>query len=272
VIVAPAQSAPPLAVTTSASPAWSYFAGTVVVRVDVVVDVAQVDPGSVRLTSSFDPWQVLEPVRSPAASNGALEHRSWVFTIACLKAACLPKGTGAQSFRLPRLTVAARTRAGSDVRVTEEWPTLRVAGRFAPPPSGAGEVAFPPLVTPADVSRTTYAVDPTALAFGLDVLGIALLAAFAVIALVTLFHWLGSGRSDAGSVGPVARAASLVRQSQSRPEGDRRRAVGLLARALRPEANALAASAAEVAWGPPEPEPARLEELATAAEDEVERR
>jgi hypothetical protein len=66
-------------------------------------------------------------------------------------------------------------------------------------------------------------------------------------------------RGPARSMDPLERALALVEQARTRPPADRRRALGLLARALRRVgATATGQAAADLAWSEPEPDAARM--------------
>jgi hypothetical protein len=118
------------------------------------------------------------------------------------------------------------------------------------------------------VPPPTYRIDPGALALALDIGGALLLAA----ALGFIWFEIASRRQprrrDDAPV--LARALALVRDAQTRAVEDRRRAVGLLARALPGDAERLSSDASRIAWSMPEPTPARLEELARDVEHGLE--
>jgi hypothetical protein len=266
-IASSASAAGPLTVETSLSPTWLYFADAVTARVDVLFDRSRVEAQSIQVTPSFGIWRELGPARSSPAAGGTIARRTWWFTVSCLTFACLPRGTTAQPFRLPPVTVAAKAVDGSSLKVSQAWPELNVTGRSLPP---ALPNVRPNFRLQAGVPPATYRLDPTSLALTLDVIGaVAIALALALGGLGVARRW-AARHPTVDNRPPLVRALVLVRQAQGRKAEDRRRAVGLLARSLPEEPDGLSAAASEVAWSKAEPSPNRLEELARTVETELE--
>jgi hypothetical protein len=260
-LAAPALAAPPLRVETSISPTHPLFADTIAARVDVVVDRAKVEPGSVRVEESFGHWRQEGDAQTSTASSGSTAIYSWHFTLTCLDPICLPSSEPLD-VHLPSAAVTARSRGGVPLTAKGEWPEFSVAARI--PPASAPNTPFE---LDTALPTTTYRISPTPLALALDafaallaVLGIALVAP--EIARQRARRPVGDDRS------PLARALAYVREAQGRRTDDRRRAVGLLARTLGRESDGLDAVASRVAWSANEPSAARLEELARAVEND----
>lgn len=263
----PAAAAGRLTVTTSLSPRWLFFADSVTAHVDVLFDPRRVDAHSLRLETSFAPWEETGETRVSTAVGGSIGHRSWRFTIACLSLDCLPRGTGVERFRLPAVTLRAQTRDGSTVVVRRAWSSLKIAGRFLP----SQTVGLRPVFRlNTGVPAATYRVDPSSLALVLDVVGALVVALAAGFGAAEVVRWRAQTRTVA-AVPPLVRALELLRQAEQRDPEDRRRAASLLARTLTRTGNGLASAATEVAWSPHEPAPSRLEELAQAVEAELEK-
>lgn len=263
----PAAAADPLTVTTLVSPRWLYFADSVTARVDVRFDPHRVAAGSIRVEPSFAPWEQIGPARSSAAAGGSVGHRTWWFTLACISIDCVPRGTAAQRFHLPRATVTARALDGSSLDIRRAWPGLRVAGRFAP----AHTIGLRPVFQlNTGLPTATYRANPGSLALALDVIGGLVVALAVGFGAVGAARWRAVRRLAVDATPPLVRALTLVRQSQHRDAEDRRRAASLLARTLSPESDGLRSTAAEIAWSPVEPTPVRLEELARAVEAKLE--
>jgi hypothetical protein len=266
-VVAPALAAGPMAVKISVSPTSVYFADTVTARVEVLFDRRQVVADSIRVNPSFGPWAQLEPARSSTEKSGAIARRTWWFTLDCLTIACVPKGTVVQPFHLPSVTITAQRLDGSSLEVRRAWPALKVAGRFLPPvipdvrPVFKLQTALPP---------AAYRLDPTSFALALDLIGAIVIAlGLALGGREFAVKW-AARHQTVDTMPPLMRALALVRQAQAREVEDRRRAVGLLARALRQGGDGLTAEASEVAWSIRDPTPGSLDELARTVEGELE--
>jgi hypothetical protein len=258
--VAPALAAGPLTVSTSVSNRYLYFADPVLAHVTVIVDRRDADPASVRVTQDFGDWEQLFLTGTTSTSAGPYTRRTWTYQIACLQPTCLP-GLSPVSLHLAPVTVKAKLVSGSTLTVRHPWPKLSVAPRFGPAPRGA----IPVFSLNSDLPRATYRVAPSGLALGLD-LGAALLAGLGVWIVVREVLRRRPAR-PAHELPPLARALNLLREAKVRPADDRRRAAGLLARTLATDRDDdLSVTASRVAWGAPEPAPARLEELAQTVE------
>jgi hypothetical protein len=262
-----AAEAGPLTVTTSVFPRWLYFADTITARVDVRFDPHRVAAGSIRVEPSFAPWEQVAPIGSSTEVGDSIGHRTFTFTLACIAIDCVPRGTAAQRFHLPKASVTAKTETGSSVVVRRSWPGLRIAGRFSP----AHTVGLRPVFQlNTALPSATYRVSPDLLALALDVIGGLVVALALGLGAVEAAKWLATRRLTVDATPPLVRALALLRQSQQRDEEDRRRAASLVARTLSPESDGLMSTATEVAWSPAEPTPDRLEELAQAVEGRLE--
>jgi hypothetical protein len=265
-VLASGAGAAPAHVSTALTPRWLFFADHVTAHVDVVFDERRLDPASVRLETSFAPWEQIDRMRVTMTTSGAIEHRSWSFTLACLSIDCVPRSTLAQRFRVPAVKVTARSRNGADVVIKHSWPTLKVAGRFTPTTTPGLRPVFRVNAAPPAL---TYRSDPGGLALGLLVGGAVLLGAALLIAGIEARRW-ALRRRTVVEPPPLVRALSLLREAQQRDPEDRRRAASLVARTLPRTGNGLASTAARVAWSPESPAPERLEGLAQAVEAELE--
>jgi hypothetical protein len=263
---ASASAAAPARVSTSLAPRWLYFGDHVTAHVDVLFDERQLDPASVRLETSFAPWEQIDRARVSTMKNGTTEHRSWTFTLACLSIDCVPRGTAVQRFHVPAVTVMAQTLGGGSVAIHKAWSTLRVAGRFSPTTTPGLRPVFRVNAAPP---APRYRVDPGGLTIALLAIGTLLVGAALVVVGVETRRWL-AGRKTTVAPAPLVRALTLLREAKQREPEDRRRAASFVARTLPRTGNGLASQAAEVAWSPDDPAPDRLEGLARAVEAELE--
>jgi hypothetical protein len=164
--------------------------------------------------------------------------------------------------------LTGRTRPGSTFSVRRRWPILKLAGRFNP----AQTVGLRPVFRLNSAApAATYRIDPARLALALGLAGALILVAGLSFGVFEVARWRVRSRG-VEAVPPLIRAVELVREAKHRNPEDRRRAASLLSRTVPGGSSGLASTAAEVAWSPDEPAPERLEELAQAAETQLEKR
>ncbi|HEX7525829.1 MAG TPA: hypothetical protein VF327_05940, partial [Gaiellaceae bacterium] len=138
----------PVATLRSLTPTEPQFGDTVVATVEVFVDPRRVDPRSVRLHASFTPFSVTSSARS-VSRKGSLSIVRIVDRLACLDAACLPKGEAA-TFGFPALRVAYP--GGT---VVADWPAVRVHARMT-----AADLRHPMLRVGAPQAQPSYRLPP----------------------------------------------------------------------------------------------------------------
>lgn len=221
----------------SFSPSAVQFGDVTTARVVVTGD-------SSRLVFSVAPLTQLGPTR--------VQHTGGIVTyevpVACLTSACV-SDTG-------RKVVTPRPIRGT------AWQPLTVDGRVSDRDLRAARLPFRADTTPPAPS---YRMRPSLLAAVLDVAGAALVVA--ALALVA-FSLLRARRSVEAPPDELTRALRLARSARHRPEPDRRRAAGYVARLLARREDDLARRADDLAWSRPAPTPDSLEELAEGVERE----
>lgn len=252
-VAALAVATAPLNVAVDVTPRSVPFGDAVEARATIVVDTRFRDPDKVvvRLTSGAFDKLAERRQWSRAGTSAVLRLR---VRLACRSAACVPTDR-ARSVALPALVVDGRS-----VR----WPAVHVLPRV---PAAAVDTDPPPFVADASPPPPTYRVDPdravavlAALALLLGVGGATLLALEGRAALAARPRPRGT---------PLERALARVRASLGARPGERRRAVGALARLVEPAHPTLGRSAAELAWAEPQPEGEDVEALANRVEREV---
>jgi hypothetical protein len=267
-------------VTTALVPRQPLFGDTVRGVVDVVLDPARVDPGSIRIATGFAPWELVgRPERSRRDVGGTTYLRT-AYALRCTTGPCLPGGA-TQAFtltparvsyvRLPREELEAE--AGRLV-VHAEWPLLVVSSRFAASRLDTGDPA-PFRADLVSLPAATYRVQPAVVAGGLVAVA-ALLAALGA-ALVAL-AWPRRAPAPEPepeprpSLSPLEQALALLEES-ARAEGtsERRRALELVAEELEAWGDEELSGAAKVlAWSPGAPPRERTAELAAMVRAELE--
>jgi hypothetical protein len=253
---APAATAAPLTVRASFNTTSVAFGGVVHTHVVVRFDPAVVRAGSIRVLDVGPPLTVLTRASTSQTSRSVTVER----TAACLDRPCAA-AKGDATPRLPPVRVTATARDGRTLRATATWPALHVHGRVTAADLARGR---PPFRADLSTQPVSYSIAPSTLARLLVAAAIALalgalvLAALAVRATVLR-------RVAARPVDELARALRLAREAQTRPEPDRRRALGWVARLLGDAP--LARRTSGLAWSRPAPQPEELSELV----DDVER-
>jgi hypothetical protein len=249
-----------LVVRASFDPPAAQFGDRVVARVVVLADRGVLDTSKLQVTEDVAPLTTLGPAEVSRTTRGRLLVVSYELPTVCVTEQCLAK-----RLRLPAARAEAPRRGGGVVRVETAWPVLEMGGRVT-----AADLAQsrPPFRSDTSAPSVTYRIAPATLSFLLD-LAAALLAA----AGVALAAWQAAGllrrRRASDTRDELERALALVREAEARPPEDRRRAVGLLARLLRPRNERLAGDAGDLAWSEPKPAPDELAALAERVVREV---
>jgi hypothetical protein len=250
-----ARPADALTVRTSFEPPAAQFGDRVVARV-VVVDPSSVDVSRIRITASIAPLTQLAAPTITRTTEGRLAVVTYAVPAVCIDEGCI----GARAPRRLRLE-AARVdvpRAGGTAELAARWPLLELRSRVdaadlvSGRPQFRADSTYPPV---------TYRIAPHTLA--------PLLGAIAAVLAVAGIAWaawqaalLVRRRRGAVTRNELERALALVREAETRPPPDRRRAVGLLARVLRTRDVPLAHDAGELAWSRRAPAPDELDALA----------
>lgn len=252
----------PLSVSTSLTPASSFFGDPLVARVTVSLDSKRVQSGSLTVQPEFAPYIATGRAVVTRRSSGPEGLVVFAYTIQCETDGCLPR-SGPITLKLPPVSVSAVS-GGKRLVARAAWAPVVVSSRLQPADLRASK---PPFRHAASAPAPVFGVAPGALADGLTaaagLLGLVALLLFGREVTVQVAHRRASFR-----LSRLQSALGLVRQSAGRESAaDRRKALELLAEVLAGEGrDALADSAGSVAWDEPDPSPDRILELA----DEVE--
>jgi hypothetical protein len=253
--------APPSGVTvrTSFEHPVVGFGDRVHARAVVLLD----EGSSPRVTVNVAPLAQLGPTHVTRATRGRLLTLTYDVDASCMFEECVGKG-GRKLVKLPPVRVELPGRAPLEVA----WPLLDVRGRVV-----AADLApaQPPLKADTLPPRVDYSVSPSTLARLLTVLAAAL-----ALGGVGLAGWqLAALRREraawAEPLTELEQALALAREAESRSAPDRRRALALLERLLRPRDARLAREARDLAWSSPPPGPEELDELVSDVESKVSR-
>jgi hypothetical protein len=180
----------------------------------------------------------------------------------CIFDECVGKG-GRKLVTLPDVTV---TSPGGDVVAKAPWPRLDVRGRVV---AADLQPTEPPLKADVTAPPVDYRVAPSTLARLLTVLAALLAAGGVALAGRQLAAILRARAAWAEPLTELEQALALAREAESRPAPDRRRALALLERLLRPRDEQLAREARNLAWSSPPPGAEELDELVSEVESKV---
>lgn len=252
-VAALAVATAPLEVAVELTPSAVPFGDAIQARANIVVDTTSRDENAVVVRFRSGAFDKLEERRewSRSGSSAVLLIRA---RLACRSAACVPTDR-ARTVHLPALVVDGRS-----VR----WPILHVLPRV---PAAAVETEPPPFVVGLSPQQPTFRVDPARAVIALVALAMLLGAGGATLLALEARAALAASPRRTGT--PLERALARVRASLGAKPGERRRAVGALARVVGPAHPSLGRSAAELAWAEPEPERDDLEAITSRIEREV---
>ena len=207
------------------------FGDTVRARVDVTLDLRQVDPSTVKVRVGFDPWRRVEPARVTRTDAGSSSHIRMTYVLRCLKQACVPERDTAPlrvragARRVPQPRRRARLAAGP-------FPALTVNTRIRPADLAT---AAPWRLDVTDVPEPSYRASPGLLLALLIAGSLVLLAGRRRAGLRRLAasprRARAGARAGAGAAADAARAGA--RAARGRRARQRRGRPAALARARR---------------------------------------
>jgi alkylhydroperoxidase family enzyme len=255
---APARTAlvSPLAVVTSRAPASIAF-GDPVTAVLEIHYAAAIAPSSLRIAPSFDPFVQRAQPAVQLVHAGVVRVR---YSLLCLSDACLSTH-GARLVPLGSVTVTGRARSGT-VSAVGRWPTVRVSSRLAPS-ALSGKARFH---VPAALPAPGYRIAPGEL----EIVLIAAAVLCAATALMLVTPSLRPRRRRAlreSRLSALELAIAYVRDSRTRPDPERRRALELLSEIVESGGvdPGLAAASARRAWSRHAPTPEDATDFAERA-------
>jgi hypothetical protein len=245
-----------LTVHASFDPPAVQFGDRVDARVVVLANRSALDTSGLRVTQNLGPLAALGAAQVSRTTRGDLLVVSYDQPAVCLSAGCLTR-TGSKKLQLPAASATAPRQGGGVAHATSAPRVLTVGSRVT-----AADLApsRPPFRADTSVPAVTWRIAPGTLELLLEILAVVL-----AVAAVGLAAWqatvVHAARSTAAQRTALERALAFVRDAESRPPADRRRAVGLLARVLRRRDEHLAGAADDLAWSEPAPAPDDLAEL-----------
>jgi hypothetical protein len=254
--------APAIQASAALTPRNVHFGDTVRAQVDVTLNRARIDAGSVRIATDFAPWApVAEPERT-RRDGETTTHLRTTWVLRCLASACLPPGRALTAELTPATVTydALGPEAAAGKRLSARWPRLVAHTRLdvsdlEPPQSGGGRSPFesPWRADMVSMPPVSYRVEP-------ETARIALYAGAGAFALLGLgLAFVGRPRRRPAPVAeappppvltPLEQALAVLEDPvAANGAADRRRALELVAAELAGRGNDdLAHAARRLAW------------------------
>jgi hypothetical protein len=267
--------------TGTVEPRIVLFGDTIEARIDVVVDPARVDPGSVRVAAAFSPWEIVHAPRRARTDTDAMSRLRTTYVLRCLSALCLSPGQSTQTVFPPaRMTYTTTRRAGHAAearRARINWAVMTVFSRY----STSSFEGRQGLVTPWHADLLTFPALSVRLPFGLL---LAVLVGSGVLLLVAsgaLVYAAWPRRAVAPppepeeppppALTPLEQALALLEDAaRSNGAEERRRSLELVAEVLEEWGDTeLARAARDLAWSESNPAVEQTSNLATRVRESL---
>ena len=268
--------AQPIEARVVVTPRVVLFGDTITARVQVALDRARVDPASLRVETSFTPWQFVRAPRRIRRDGARATYIETVYVLRCLGPPCVPtRASSSREFEAVRLSYAqpGGGRASTEVR----WPVLVVNTRLVSDDFGRrDEYGTAWRADLATLPAVSYRLPPALLiafllagAAGLLLGGGAL--AYAVLPRTEEAPSPESPAPPPPDLTPLERALVLLEEpSPLDGAAERRRALEFVAEHFDDQDRSLAASARALAWRSGQPAPAESVGLAARVREHLE--
>ena len=250
------------------------FGDTVRARVDVTLDLRQVDPRAVKVRVGFEPWRRVEPVQVARTDAGSSSHIRMTYVLRCLKQACVPE-RDTLPFEFDPALVEFDNRAGGHGALRAPFPTLIVHTRLTATDLAT---AAPWRLDVTNVPEPSYRMSPNLLLALLIGGSLVLLAGAGALAYVGWPRRHVEPEPEPEPEPellptPLEQALELL-EDAARANGaaDQRRSLELVAEVLaeRGEEDGLAEAARALAWSPTAPGPDKTKSLAARVRSALE--
>jgi hypothetical protein len=255
-----------VAIAATIHPRTHLFGDPVTAQADLLVDPRQVEPGSVRVEASFDPYTRVGDVERAETRAGDLVRVRYRFQLACFAPTCAPTGDRREiDLQSAQVYFALRAGGGRQLRTQEmlRWPAFTVASRLGPFDVERARWRAATGVMPA----VGYRLEPGALAALLLLGSLALLVAAGVLVTTVgpvRIRRAGVEHAAPRVESPLEHALELARSmSQNGAADDQRRALERVSRELLAVGEpTLAGRARRLAWSVDRAEAHEVERLA----------
>ena len=267
----------PVSARTSVSDRIVAFGDTITARVDVALDLRQIDPDAVKVRSTFGAWRRIGIARLTREDAGSSSHLRVTYVLRCAKQACVPE-RDTLPFDFPPARVEFVNRAGGRGALRADWPLVTLHTRL-----GTSDLAnaSPWRVDVSSPPEPSYRLSPGLLVALLLGAAVALLAGGGALAYAGWPRRVEEPEPEPEPepevrLTPLEQALELLEDAaRANGAGAERRSLELVAEVLgeRGEEDGLAASARALAWSPTPPLPDDTRRLATrvraALDDEL---
>ena len=258
----------PLRARASLSDRIVVFGDTVRAQVDLALDLRHVDPSSVKVRTSFDPWRRVGPVQVDRTDAGSSSHIRMTYVLRCLKQPCVPE-RDTLPFTFDPARIEFVNRAGGRGALRAPFPVLITHTRIGPTDLAT---AAPWRLDVTSVPEPSYRTSPGLLLALLITAALVLLAGAGGLAYAGWPRRLVEAEPEPEPEPepeilptPLEQALELL-EDAARANGaaDQRRSLELVAEVLaeRGEEDGLAEAARALAWSPSAPGPDKTKSLA----------
>ena len=243
------------------------FGDTVRARVDVTMDLRQVDPDAVKVRVGFAPWRRVGPVEVTRTDAGSSAHLRMTYVLRCLKQPCAPERE-ILPFEFQPALVEFTNREGGRGALRATFPVLTTHNRIQP---GDLASAAPWRLDVTEVPEPSYRTSPSLLLTLLVGGSLVLLGAGGALAYTgwPRRHVVPEPEPEPEPEllpTPLEQALGLLEDAQrANGAADQRRSLELVAEVLaeRGEEDGLAEAARALAWSPTAPGPEKTKSLAS---------
>jgi len=268
----------PISATGALEPRIVLFGDTLTATVDVVVDRTVIDPDSVEMAWSHEPWTAVGRPSVERRDSGSTTSLRTAYVLRCLTVQCVP-AREKETVEFEPASVSYAATVGNDtsrLAVEVPWQPLLVHTRISGLESGQRDaLAAPWRADLVSLPAVSYRVSPWLAIALLALAGGLLLAAGAVIAYRALPEREPPPEPEPPPppvVSPLEQALALLEGTAATNGAQaRRRALELVAEALeRWGDDDLAQTARTLAWSEASPEGEETKELAARLRRELE--
>ena len=253
------------------------FGDTIQARIDIALDLRQVDPAAVKVRATFDAWRRIGPARVTRDDAGSSSHLQVTYVLRCMKQACVPE-RDTLPFDFDPARIEYVNRGGGRGRIRLDWPLVTLHTRIA---AGDLATAAPWRLDVTNVPEPSYRMSPSLL------LALAIGGSLLFLAGTGAFAYAGWPRRHEEAVPepepepellptPLEQALELLEEAaRGNGAADQRRSLELVAEVLgeRVQDEQLAEAARVLAWSPTTPRLEDTKQLAarvrTALEEEL---
>ena len=273
-----------LAARGSITPRVQLFGDEVVARVEVIVDRERFEPGRIRVSPAFEPYEIQGEPEREERELGAFSSVKWVFRLRCLSYGCLKEVAGGPPMVLPggipnpnqgggfgeraslRLKAARvlyeKPDGGTQVLRQVTWPEMQSVSRVNFADTDVIGFGFPFEASVTPLVEASYRLPPPLVGGAFVAGGLALLGISGLLLTGLRRREEPVAVENEVALSPLEQALLRVEAARDGPEPERRESLEALAAELDPAV--VADDARRLAWSPAEPSPEAMDDLVEA--------